>query len=232
MQNQQTKYTIKEVSKSLKISIGKLREWENMFPEALYVQRTKTGARMYTDHDLEMLKKIKLLKDKNINEENVKFILDMNSSEVESVEQAEDTQPQDHEFVEALLELQTETNETLQNLTETVTTMKKDFIDEVKKELKNEMNAGHHKTKSLIQSYSHIIVDTAESTKDELSQLRQDIHREEEEKLFIQQKLEEREMHFQEFVQAYRETAAAKQKFPNWLVNLFKQKKENSMDFS
>ncbi|WP_332698519.1 MerR family transcriptional regulator [Halalkalibacter lacteus] len=227
MENEQKKYTIKEVSKSLKISVGKLREWEDMFPNALYVQRTKTGARLYTDYDIETLKKIKILKAKNINEHDLNFILDTNN-EVDQDDQSE--APQEYY---TLVSLQNETIETIQKLTESVATIKEEFIQEVKEEVKSEMNEGHSKTKSLIQSYSHMIVDTAETSKEELIQLRQDIHREEEEKLFIQQKLEERETQFQEFVQSYREAAAAKQKqkFPNWL-SIFKTKKESSIDLS
>jgi DNA-binding transcriptional MerR regulator len=229
MEHEQRKYTIKEVSKSLKIPVGKLREWEEMFPHALYVQRTKTGARLYTDYDIEMLSKIKLLKDKNINEADVNFILGINH-EIEPDELGED--PQDQDYM-TLLSLQHETIENVQKLTESVATIKDEFIEEVKEEIKSELNVGHSKTKSLIQSYSHMIVETNENTQEEVKRLRQDIHREEEEKLFIQQKLEEREAHFQEFVSYYRETAAAKEKqrFPNWF-NIFKTKKDSSVDFS
>ncbi|MFC0470867.1 MerR family transcriptional regulator [Halalkalibacter kiskunsagensis] len=227
MENEQKKYAIKEVSKSLKIPVGKLKEWEELYSNALYVQRTKTGARLYTGYDIELLKKIKILKDNNINEEHVNFILDTNN-EVERDEQGESTQ----EYF-TLLSLQNETIESIQKLTESIATIKEEFIQEVKEEIKSEMNVGHSKAKSLLQSYSHTIADTAENTHEELTRLRQDIHKEEEEKLFIQQKLEEREQQFQEFVQSYREAAAAKEKqrFPNWL-NIFKAKKEGSIDLS
>ncbi|KHF40585.1 MerR family transcriptional regulator [Halalkalibacter okhensis] len=225
MENGQRKYTIKEVSKNLKIPVGKLREWEDMFSKALYVQRTKTGARLYSEYDLEMLKKIKILKDNNINEEHVNFILNTNI-EMEPNELLNEA-PQEYEVI---LSLQNETIDNIQELTESIAGLKEEFIQEVKDEVKHEMNAGHSKTKSLIQSYSHTIIDTAESTKEELSRLRQEIHREEEEKLFIQQKLEEREVQFQEFVQAYREAAATKSKLPSWL-NFLKPKKEGSVDY-
>jgi DNA-binding transcriptional MerR regulator len=223
MENEQKRYAIKEVSKALKIPVGKLKEWEELYPNALYVQRTSTGARLYTEYDIETLKKIKILKDNNIKEEQVNFILDMNNE----VEQEE----QDEYFT--LLSLQNETIESIQKLTESIETIKEEFIQEVKEEVKSEINIGQSKTKSLLQSYSHTIADTAESTREELTSLRRDIHREEEEKLFIQQKLEEREVQFQEFVRSYREAASAKEKqrFPNWL-NFFKTKKEGSIDLS
>ncbi|WP_227935377.1 MerR family transcriptional regulator [Alkalihalobacillus deserti] len=228
MVNGQKKYTIKEVSKSLKIPVGKLREWEDLFPNALYVQRTKTGARLYKDYEIETLKKIKILKDHNISEENVNFIIDVNT-EIKQEGQSD----QSREYVEMLLSLQNETTETMQNLTDSFVRLKEEFIQDIKEELKTEMNVGHSKTTSLIQSYSNMIIDTADNTQEELIRIRQDFYREEEEKLFIQQKLEEREEQFQEFILSFRESAAAKQKqrFPNWL-KIFKTKKDSSIDFS
>ncbi|GAE25949.1 hypothetical protein JCM9140_1972 [Halalkalibacter wakoensis JCM 9140] len=227
MENVQ-KLTIKEVSKQLKIPVGKLREWEELFPYALQVERTKTGARLYDDQDLEMLKKIKILKDNNINEDNVNFILNtVKTQEVEEREEEVDEQ----EFAK-IISLQHDTNESIRELTDSIDMMKDDIIHDVKAEIKSEMKIGQSKTKSIIQSYSHLVAETAEVTKEEVLRLREDIYREEEEKLFIQQKLEEREAQFQEFVQVYRETAAAKQRFPGWLVQLFKPKKEGSVDYS
>ncbi|ARK29736.1 helix-turn-helix domain-containing protein [Halalkalibacter krulwichiae] len=232
MDNSSQKYTIKEVSKKLKIPVGQLREWEDVFSSVIYVQRTKTGARLYTDHDLEVLKKVKLLKDSNISKEDVHFIL-ANHNEVEDLQEETEEVQVKEEFIDMLRSLQNETTETIEQLTTSFERFKEELVKDLKDQLKSEMNEGQSKTKSLIQSYSHMIVDTQESTKEEIERLRQDIYKEEEEKLFIQQKLEEREEQFQEFVYAYRETAAAKEKqrFPNWL-KIFKTKKESSVDLT
>ncbi|MFC0562285.1 MerR family transcriptional regulator [Halalkalibacter alkalisediminis] len=228
MEKGQKKYTIKEVSKKLKVSVGKLKEWEESFSHALYVQRTKTGARLYSDFEIETLKKIKILKDHHINDDHVNFILDTNYEVERDDDISETTSP---EMVDMLVSLQNDTTETIQQLNESFAQVKEEIILDLKEEIKTELNAGHHKTKSLIQSYSHLVVDRAEHTQEEITKLRQDIHREEEEKLFIQHKLEEREEQFQEFVLAYRQSAAAKQRFPNWL-KIFKMKKEGSMDLN
>ncbi|NEU32015.1 MerR family transcriptional regulator [bacterium LRH843] len=226
MENEQKVYTIKEVSRNLKIPVGKLREWERLFPNVLYVQRTKTGARLYTEYDLEMLRKLKLLKDHNISDEGVTFIIGSNHD----LELEEEVVPGEYDH---LLSLQYNTLETIEQLRDSFAQVKAEMIQEVKDEVKNEIIVGHQKTKSLIQSYSHTIVEIAEHTKEEVQLLRQDIYVEEEEKLFIQQKLEERETQFQEFVHSYREAAAAnqKQRFPN-LLNLLKWKKANPVDLS
>jgi len=227
MEKKQRKYTITEVAKDLKVSVGKLRDWEDTFSYTLNVQRTKTGARLYTDIDTKTLKKIKILKEKNMNEEQIHFILDAHKHN-----QHDEPSEEPQEFVEMLLSLQNETTETLQNLTDSFTKFKEELTQDIKQELRSEMNAGHHKTKTLIQSYSHMVVDSAENTQEELVRLRQDIHREEEEKLFIQQKLEEREEQFKEFVMTYRESAAAKERnrLSDWIA-ILKTKRDESIDF-
>ena len=232
MEKEQRTYTISEVSKSLKTQTGKLKEWEESFPQLLSVQRSKTGARLYSNKEIEALRKIKILKDKNITEEDIQFILQTNKKEEEKKEEQNVIENNQKDYG-TLLTLQHDTIETLHHLTDSVSTMKEELVHEVKEGIKSEINIGHNKTKTLIQSYSHMIAETTENTEEEIKRLRQDIYREEEEKLFIQHKLEEREAHFQEFVSYYRETAAAKEKnrFLTWLQS-FKSKKESSVDFS
>lgn len=226
MENEETKYTIKEVSKLLHVQVGKLKEWETLFPTALDVQRTKTGARLYTDLDLETLKKIRILKEKQINDENVRFILDTRNEMVP----ADGNEPS-QDYINKLLETQTNTSETVQSLNNSFKQLKEEVVQEMKREIRKELHVRQNQTKSLVQSFSHMIMETTEHTHDEITRLRQEIYKEEEEKLFIQHKLEEREEQFQEFVLAYRESAATKQRLPNWL-KIFKWKKEGSVDFS
>ncbi|OLO36954.1 hypothetical protein BTR23_14505 [Alkalihalophilus pseudofirmus] len=237
MANDINKYSTKEVSKLLKIPIGNLRKWERTFEGMLYVQRTRTGARLYTDYEIETLKKIKLLKDKNIKDDDVKYILETNilvevNEEKEEIEDVEG----EHRY-ETILSLQQETVESVEKLTHSIFSFRDEMIQETKEEIKNEVkkeiHLGHNKTTSLVQSYSQMLLDTSDQTKDEILKLRQEIERENEEKLFIHQKLEEREVHFQEFVQHFRETAATKQdqslkgKVTKWFSYFSKDKKED-----
>ncbi|WP_158211604.1 MerR family transcriptional regulator [Alkalihalobacterium alkalinitrilicum] len=237
MANEINKYSTKEVSKLLKIPIGNLRKWERTFEGMLYVQRTRTGARLYTDYEIETLKKIKLLKDKNIKDDDVKYILETNilvevNEEKEEIEDVEG----EHRY-ETILSLQQETVESVEKLTNSIFSFRDEMIQETKEEIKNEVkkeiHLGHNKTTSLVQSYSQMLLDTSDQTIDEILKLRQEIERENEEKLFIHQKLEEREVHFQEFVQHFRETAATKQdqslkgKVTKWFSYFSKDKKED-----
>ncbi|WP_209122681.1 MerR family transcriptional regulator [Alkalihalobacillus sp. BA299] len=237
MGNDINKYSTKEVSKLLKIPVGNLRKWERTFDGLLYVQRTKTGARLYTDYEIDTLKKIKLLKDKNIKDDDVKYILET-KIEVEVDDYNEEVADVEEDYkYETILSLQQETVESVEKLTSSIFTFKDEMIQETKEEIKNEVkkeiNSGHHKTSSLVQSYSQMMLDTADQAKEELQKLRLEIERENEEKLFIHQKLEEREVHFQEFVQQFRETAAAKQdqslkrKVTKWFSQFSKDKKED-----
>ncbi|GAE37087.1 MerR family transcriptional regulator [Halalkalibacter akibai] len=232
MEKEQRTYTISEVSKSLKAQTGKLKEWEESFPQLLTVQRSKSGARLYGNKEIDALRKIKLLKDKNMAEVDILFILQANNTEGVKEEKNNVVLDNQKDYG-TLLSLQHDTIESLHHLTDSVSTIKEELVHEVKEGIKTEISIGHNKTKTLIQSYSHMIAETTENTEEEIKQLRQDIHREEEEKLFIQHKLEEREAQFREFVSYYRETAAAKEKnrFLNWL-QLFRSKKESSADFS
>ncbi|MFV8830495.1 MerR family transcriptional regulator [Alkalihalobacterium sp. APHAB7] len=230
------KYSTKEVSRLLKIPVGNLRKWERTFEGMLYVQRTKTGARLYTDYEIDTLKKIKLLKDKNIKDEDVKYILETNIQVEYNDESDEKEESEDYNQYEMMISLQHETVESVEKLTNSIFSFKEEVLQETKEEIKNEVkkeiNLGHNKTTSLVQSYSQMLLDTSDQTKDELQRLRQEIEQENEEKLFIHQKLEEREVHFQEFVQHFREAAASKQeqsiktKMSKWLSHFTKDKKE------
>ncbi len=233
------KYTTKEVSKQLKIPVGNLRQWETMFPSLIYVQRTKTGARIYTDYELEILKKIKLLKDKNMNDEDIRFILE--TASVSELDETNEEIMDEEESVRYLSLKQEETVESVRNLTDSLVSWKREFMDEfrevLKHEVKKEIIRGNNKTKSMVESFSQVVLQTSETTNEEIKQLRHEIEREEEEKIFIQQKLEEREVQFQEFVHQYRQVAAAKleqkekRKFPN-LLSLFNKSKKEEVDFS
>lgn len=52
-------YTLKEVSKKINTAPGTLRQWENDFDELLQIPRSKQGARIYTDLEIDLLLAIK-----------------------------------------------------------------------------------------------------------------------------------------------------------------------------
>jgi DNA-binding transcriptional MerR regulator len=218
-------YTIKDVSKQLKISIGNLKTWEKVFDKYIQIHRTKNGSRIYSDNELNVLRKIKLMKDKNLSDDMVMFILDTNNEEEREIPEQIQSE-YDLKYAD-IVALQTETVQVVQNISDSLEQFKGEFIKEVKSELtsevKKEITKGNSITEGIVQTYSHEVLDTYKMTSDQINELKQEIEKEQEEKLFLQKKVEEREELFQDFVQGYREAAAAieqkreKRKLSYWL---------------
>jgi DNA-binding transcriptional MerR regulator len=59
-------YTLKEVSKKINVSLGILRQWEKDFEDILDIPRSKQGARIYTDIEVDFLLEIKQMAAKKI----------------------------------------------------------------------------------------------------------------------------------------------------------------------
>jgi DNA-binding transcriptional MerR regulator len=218
-------YTIKDVSKQLKIPIGNLKNWEKVFDQYIQIHRTKNGSRIYSDNELNVLRKIKLMKDKNLSDEMVMFILESNNEEEREIPEQIQSE-YDLKYAD-IVALQTETVQVVQNISDSLEQFKGEFIKEVKSELtsevKKEITKGNSITEGIVQTYSHEVLDTYKMTSEQIFELKQEIEKEQEEKLFLQKKVEEREELFQDFVQSYRQAAATieqkreKRKFSYWL---------------
>lgn len=68
-------YTIKEVSKMMNVPQGTLRQWEKDLAGLLIIPRTKQGARFYTETEINLLQKIKQMKDKNLGKEMIRELI-------------------------------------------------------------------------------------------------------------------------------------------------------------
>lgn len=68
-------YTIKEVSKMITVPSGTLRQWEKDLAGLLVIPRTKQGARFYTEMEIELLRKIKQMRDKNLSKEMIRDLM-------------------------------------------------------------------------------------------------------------------------------------------------------------
>ncbi len=204
-------YTIKDAAKQVKTSIGNLKNWEKIFEKYLQVHRTKSGSRIYSETELIVLKKIKLMKDKKLSDEMVMFILETNNGENLDIPE-EILSEYDLKYAD-IVALQTEAVQAVHNISSSLHQFKGEFIKEVKQELtsevKKEISKGNAITEGIVQTFSHKVLDTCKSTHDQISKLHHEFEKEEEEKLFLQKKVEEREELFQEFVQSYRQSAAA-----------------------
>ncbi|QOY35637.1 MerR family transcriptional regulator [Anaerobacillus isosaccharinicus] len=223
-------YTIKDVSKQLKVSTGSLKNWEKVFDKFVQIHRTKNGSRIYNDSELVVLKKIKVMKEKNLSDEMVMFILDEKIED--GCEVPEQIQSEYDLKYADIVALQTETVQAVQNISDSLDQFKGNFIKEVKddltSEVKKEITKGNSITQGIVQTYSHEVLDTFKATSEHINELKEEIEREQEEKLFLQKKVEEREELFQDFVQSYRQAAAAieekneKRKLSYWLNLLSK----------
>lgn len=78
-------YTLKEVSKKINVSPGTLRKWEQDFEDLLDIPRTKQGARIYTDLEIELLLEIKQMADKKVSKEAIR-------QEIQKIEEPEDVE--------------------------------------------------------------------------------------------------------------------------------------------
>ncbi|OIJ15655.1 hypothetical protein BKP35_01275 [Anaerobacillus arseniciselenatis] len=281
-------YTIKDVSRQLKIPVGSLKKWEKVFVDFFEVHRTKSGSRIYRDGELKVIKKIKLMKDKNLSDDLIKFILDTdNGANNEVPEQV--ASEYDLKYAE-IVALQNETVQAVQNISDSFEQLKdefkqetkemneelktavkkeinegnattegivkayseealnnyncthnefksdfksefKDVNEELKSEIKKEVAKGNAITEGVVQTYSQEVLDNYSRTYKQLKKLKEQVQREQEENLFLQKKVEEREELFQEFVQNYRQVAASneenkqKRKLGNIFNSLFGIKK-------
>ncbi|MEH7418866.1 MerR family transcriptional regulator [Neobacillus drentensis] len=75
-------YTLKEVSKKINVTPGTIRKWEQDFEDLLDIPRTKQGARIYTDLEIEVLLEIKQMADKKVSKEAIR-------QEIQKIEEAE-----------------------------------------------------------------------------------------------------------------------------------------------
>jgi DNA-binding transcriptional MerR regulator len=65
-------YTLKEVAKIINTTPGNIRHWEKDLVDLLEIPRSKQGARIYTDLEIEQLIEIKQLYDKKLNKESIR----------------------------------------------------------------------------------------------------------------------------------------------------------------
>lgn len=69
-------YTIKEVSKKINIPTGTIRQWEKDLNGLLIIPRTKQGARFFTENEINLLKKIKEMRQQNVSKEMIRTLLE------------------------------------------------------------------------------------------------------------------------------------------------------------
>ncbi|MBD8068718.1 MerR family transcriptional regulator [Bacillus sp. PS06] len=181
-------YSINEVSKKINTPTGTIRQWEKDLNGVLIIPRTKQGARFYTDREIELLLKIKDMRNQNVHKSMIRKLLEKylhSTSEAASesfepeaeeptnneVQLVGDPTPiQQEQDVEAVnFRMEAFKQELLQDIKYEMTQNKHEIIDELKNEL---VNHSLH----TIQGVSKSIQRSNDKRKAEVEQLSESIH--------------------------------------------------------
>lgn len=68
-------YSIKEVSKKMNIPVGTIRQWEKDLNGILVIPRNENNARYFTEVEIELLDKIKGMREKNVSKDLIRSLL-------------------------------------------------------------------------------------------------------------------------------------------------------------
>ncbi|MED4203984.1 MerR family transcriptional regulator [Neobacillus mesonae] len=155
-------YTLKEVAKKINIAPGIIRQWEKELNEYLEIPRSKQGARIYTDTEIELLQEIKEMYCQKLSKEMIRTNLQqlhesereaepemLNTDKVEAIKPIENTQTTDvtAETTDVSVEViaaeaittapaNEKPNLNASLFLEAVDTFKNNFINEVKEEIR------------------------------------------------------------------------------------------------
>lgn len=172
-------YTVKEAAKVLNVSIGKIRQWEKELNGILVIPRSKQGARYYTDDEISLLETVKQMHDKNLSKDMIRALLEdkfllkkeatpfqnevaltkVNSNETfERVDTTQDFE----KFIQSMEIIKTQLVDEIKN--EIRTNIRKDFIDEMKKEISKG-------SVQIVKSLSDSIYKSNEKTREEIEEL-------------------------------------------------------------
>ena len=174
-------YTMKEVSKKINIPPRTIRQWEKDLIGLLEIPRTKQGARIYTETELNLLLELKQLYAQKVNKEEIRACF------------GEKLKPQNEDLdiePETFLELVSETTSTISThetettnadlFFEAMDTYKQTFLNDVKEEIrsvvrkevldevKKEISKGTFLT---VKSLSDSLYKATENTKAEIHEL-------------------------------------------------------------
>lgn len=180
MNNQFTKaYTINEVSKQISVPPGTLRQWEKDLKGLLKIPRSKNGARYYTDIEIDLLQKIKQMRDKNLSQKMIHQLLEAhlelapNEEKETEIQLRQETMETEQANLPSIAQFKEELLSDIKN--EIKTSLRKEVLDEVKKEiskgalytvknLSDSIYKSNEKTKAEIELLSDRLQDSSEQT--------------------------------------------------------------------
>ncbi|MFF2450141.1 MerR family transcriptional regulator [Neobacillus sp. NPDC058068] len=131
-------YTLKEVSRKINIAPGTLRQWEKDFDETFEIPRSKQGARIYSDLLIDQLVEIKQMTTKKLSKDQIRKL--MKNGQKAGGENSTKTAEVSLEIIAEKVSPIT-VDETAPNnadlFFEAMETYKKNFLNEVKDEIRN-----------------------------------------------------------------------------------------------
>jgi len=134
---------IKEVSEMIEVPVGTLRQWENDFKGIVEIPRDSKGSRYYTDFEIEILKHIKIMRDKKLSKDIIRDLLEK-KNQIEGVDVASSLLVPHSSFIPQMK--QSEAIETLQMIKEMLAgfeefkiSLIKELREEIRQEVKNEV---------------------------------------------------------------------------------------------
>ncbi|WP_223595520.1 MerR family transcriptional regulator [Neobacillus bataviensis] len=182
-------YTLKEAAKKINIAPGTLRQWETEFNELLDIPRTKQGARIYGEREINLLFDIKSMQEKKASKELIRKSLqpkpesenvaetDLEPSIISVEVISEPKTPavaEDYPLNNANLffeAMDTYTQNFLNEVKEEIrSVVRKEVLEEVKKEIKNG-------TLTTVKSISDSIYKSSANTQSDIQQLSESIEK-------------------------------------------------------
>lgn len=162
---------IKEVSKMIDVPEGTLRQWEKDFEGVLKIPRDEHRNRYYTEFEIDALKHIKAMRDKNISKDMIRELLAKNkeTQSEEGVDNSPAPMPslpsyRQQEVMEILQNIQNLPEQMrkllLGNMSELKEEVKKEVREEFKgelreellKDIRKELASGSEQNKTLLES--------------------------------------------------------------------------------
>jgi len=172
-------YTLKDAAKKINIKPGLLRQWEKDFDEILEISRSKQGARIYTNLEIDTLAEIKKMYENKLSKEAIRDVLQKKlHPESEIVEETNENSLKIISEPDPPITIQDAID--AHQFFEAMDTYKQSFLSEVKdeirsvvrkevlEEVKKEINKGTYTT---VKSISDSIYKSSANTQAEIQDL-------------------------------------------------------------
>ncbi|WP_077213418.1 MerR family transcriptional regulator [Bacillus dakarensis] len=161
-------YSIKEVSKKINIPTGTIRQWEKDLNGLLIIPRTKQGARFYTEKEIDLLKKVKEMREQNVSKDMIRIMMQKHLA-VQENESADSVEmfpaplqvPENQESSELS---SNQVDKALQEFHATLEQYKQEMINEIKTEMAFNRNEIIDEVKNeLLTSSLHTVKELSKS---------------------------------------------------------------------